>query len=52
MGRRMSPFTAVVTGATKEQDDPVRATSITLLRGIHENVIEFSPATVAEADPP
>ena len=28
------------------------ATSITLLRGIHENVIEFSPATVAEADPP
>src|ERR1035441_758119 len=25
--------------------------SITLLRGIHENVIEFSPATVAEADP-
>src|ERR1035441_5045775 len=26
--------------------------SITLLRGIHKNVIEFSPATVAEADPP
>ena len=29
-----------------------RLTSITLLSGIHEDVIELSPATVAEADPP
>ena len=26
--------------------------SITMLSGIQENVIELSPATVAEADPP
>jgi hypothetical protein len=29
-----------------------RMASITMLSGIQENVIELSPATVAEADPP
>jgi hypothetical protein len=31
---------------------PGAEASITMLSGIQENVIELSPATVAEADPP